>query len=471
MKDLPNNPVFNCRGFMKVGRKLLETVVSSMNRTPQVLLAVGVTLGFATGGLSIAQAGPPADWSKIPATTVKLFYPGQSSYQWLRGRDHKRAYNKVIEGDSCVSCHEGEEKDMGMVIVSGEKLEPHPIDGKQAVIDLNVQAAYDNENAYFRFQWKPRNPYPGIAHPHWRFDGAEWKQIGWPRLHKKVWDEGQPAIYEDRLSMMVDDGSVPGFAEQGCWLTCHTSMRDMPDVAKSDDVEANPLLGEGLHKKDVRKYLPSSRTDDAASWDKTKSPDEIAEIKASSGFVDLMQWRGHRSRPIGMADDGYVLEYRLTDAGKNIFSKNWDKEKNQPKYMFDEEKVGFKSRTMEQIRDTSQPSSIIPEENAVAFDPEAGWQEGDMIPEYYVSRAMAKGSAADNSDVRGSWDNGIWTVLWVRKMDTGHPEDDKILVEGKAYTFGFAVHDDNITTRGHNVSFPLTVGFGVEAAIEAVKID
>ena len=442
-----------------------------MNYPAKGLLMASVGMAFAVFTAASAWSAPPADWSEVPTTTVKLFYPGQSSYQWLRGPGHKRAYKKVIEGDSCVSCHEGEEADMGAVIVSGEKLEPHPIEGKQAVIDLYVQAAYDGEDAYFRFQWKTRNDFPGIAHPHWRFDGQDWKQIGWPRLHKMVWDEGQPAIYEDRLSMMVDDGSVPMFAEQGCWLSCHTAMRDMPDVAKGDDVKAHPLLGEGLHKKDVRKYLPGSRSDDDASWDKTKTAEEIAALKASGGFVDLMQWRGHRSRPIGMADDGYVLEYRLTDGGKGIFSKNWDKEKNQPKYMFDEQKVGFKSRTMEQIRDTSQPSSIIPEENGVAFDPDAGWKEGDMIPEYYASRAMAKDSAADNSDVTGTWENGVWTIVWVRKMDTGHPKDDKILEEGNAYTFGFAVHDDNITTRGHQVSFPLTVGFGAEAEIEAVKVD
>ena len=421
------------------------------------------------GFLGPVMSAPPGDWTSVPNKTVKLFYPGQSSYQWLRSSGHKRADKKVIQGDSCVSCHEGEELDMGMVIVSGEKLDPHPIEGKQAVIDLHVRAAYDNENAYFRFQWQTRNPFPGIAHPHWRFDGTDWKQIGWPRLHKKVWDEGQPAIYEDRLSMMIDDGSVPMFAEQGCWLSCHTAMRDMPDVAKGADVKAHPLLGARLKKKDVRKYLPASRSDDNASWDQTKTADEIAELKASGGFVDLMQWRGHRSRPIGMADDGYVLEYRLTDAGKNIFSKNWDKKKNQPRYMFDEQKVGFKSRNMDQIRDTAQPSSIIPEENAVAFDPNAGWKEGDMIPEYYVSRTMAKGSAADNSDVKGSWDNGTWSVVWVRKLDTGHPEDDKIFKEGNVYTFGFAVHDDNITTRGHHVSFPMTVGFGTKADIEAVK--
>ncbi len=432
-------------------------------------VSIGITL---TLSVSIpAWSAQPTQWSQIPTTTVKLFYPGQSSYQWLRSSDHKRANKKVIQGDSCVSCHEDEERDMGELIVSGKTLEPHPIKGKQGYIDLNVQAAYDDENGYFRFQWQTLNPFPGTAHPHWRFDGKDWKQIGWPRLHKKVWQDGQPAIYEDRLSMMVDDGSVPMFAEQGCWLSCHDSMRDMPDVAKTADVKAHPLLGMGLKKKDVRKYLPGSRRDDSASWDKTRTADEIAEIKASGGFVDLMQWRGHRSLPIGMGDDGYVLEYRLTDAGKNIFSKNWDKKKHQPKYMFDKHKVGFKSRTMDQIRDTSQPSSIIVEENAVAFDPDAGWKQGDMIPEYYVSRAMAKGSAADNSNVKGSWDKGTWTVVWVRKLDTGHPQDDKILKPGNAYTFGFAVHDDNITTRGHHVSFPISVGFGTKADIEAVKVN
>ena len=35
---------------------------------------------------------------------------------------------------------------------------------------------------------------------------------------------------------------------------------------------------------------------------------------------------------------------------------------------------------------------------------------------------------------------------------------------------GFAVHDDNITTRGHFVSFPLRLGFGAEANIKAVKL-
>jgi hypothetical protein len=29
------------------------------------------------------------DWSKVPVASVTLFYPGQSSYEWLRTSDHR----------------------------------------------------------------------------------------------------------------------------------------------------------------------------------------------------------------------------------------------------------------------------------------------------------------------------------------------------------------------------------------------
>ncbi len=65
----------------------------------------------------------------------------------------------------------------------------------------------------------------------------------------------------------------------------------------------------------------------------------------------------------------------------------------------------------------------------------------------------------------------MWTVEFVRKRDTGHPGDDKILEEGKVYTVGLAVHDDNVTTRFHFVGFPVTLGIGAKADIQAVKVE
>ena len=65
-------------------------------KASMTLIALGSLVWLSTPGL----AAPPADWSQIPTKTVKLFYPGQSSYQWLRSPAHKRASSCWREGGS-----------------------------------------------------------------------------------------------------------------------------------------------------------------------------------------------------------------------------------------------------------------------------------------------------------------------------------------------------------------------------------
>lgn len=434
-----------------------------MKRSTLILAAAGVAALFP--GHVLGKDPATVDWASVPTQTLTLFWPAQSTFQWLRGAEHPGA-GMVKTGAACVTCHKGAEEKLGNKLVKANKLEPMPVEGKNGVIQLALQIAYDDQNAYFRAQWRTRNPYPGEAHPFLRFDGKQWKQYGYPKLDKVVQDGKQPGIYEDRFSIMIDDGAVPGFDKQGCWLTCHNGERDNPGLPKKADVQANAFF-KAIKKSDVRKYLPATRTDAMASWDKGKSLDEVKKLKADGAFLDLMQWRGHRSNPVGMADDFYVLEYRNADAGKNPFSSNQDRKKHQPKFMYDEKKVGKKALREEDIRKGA--TALIREQNAVPFDPKAGWKEGDLIPEYVVSRVDAKGSAADNKQAKGTWQDGMWTVVWARPRNLANP-DDKALKEGKAYNFAFAVHDDNITTRGHHVSFPVTVGFGTKADIQAAKV-
>ena len=434
-----------------------------MNTSRLALIAMSIVAIFAGPALAVDLA--TVNWVSVPTKTLTLFYPGQSSYQWLHSSDHPGA-QVVTGGGACLTCHKGSEEKLGNKLVKANKLEPTPVEGKNGAIQLSIQVAYDNENAYFRAQWKTRNNHAGEAHQFVRFDGKEWKTYGFPKLDAVVQKGEQPGIYEDRFSIMIDDGGVPGFANQGCWLTCHNGERDNPKVATKAEVQANPLY-QALKQSDVRKYLPSTRTDALASWDKGKSPDEIAKIKAAGGFLDLMQWRAHRSNPVGMADDGYVLEYRLSDAGGNPFGSNVDPNTHQPRFMYDEKKVGKKALAAGDIR--KMPTALIRGQNAVPFDPNAGWKAGDLIPEYVLNREGAKGSGADNKNVTGVWKDGMWTVLWVRPLNLANP-DDKALKEGKVYNFSFAVHDDNITTRGHHVSFPVTVGFGAKADIEATRL-
>ena len=429
-----------------------------------------IALCAATFAAWPALAAEPAkiNWNRIPAVNVPLFYPGQSTYEWLRSDAHKGASKEVMRGDACTSCHDEEdnEKDLGAKLVKANPLEPKPVRAKNGFVELKVQAAYDNSNAYFRFQWKTQAPAPGSEYPYYRFDGKEWKAWGAPRLDAPVQEGKQPALYEDRLSMMVDDGKVPMFAQQGCWLSCHDGQRDSRRAAGKDDVAANEAM-KAYGKTDVRKYLPESRSD-PSDWRTGKSPDEIARIKAAGGFVDLIQWRANRSNPVAMGDDGWVLHWRNFDAGKNPFASNMDDKTRQPKYMFDAAKFGSKEVTANQVG--RQPNHLTLRENAVPFDPNAGWQEGDMLPRYYLQPNDATGSAADTK-ASGVWKDGMWTVLLSRPLNLAN-DDDKAFKDGAVYHVGFAVHDDNITTRGHHVSWVRTVGFGArtKADIRAVKL-
>lgn len=436
-------------------------------KDPGLITRLSAIALLALSLLSTSYAAEPVDWSKIPATKMTLFYPGQSSYEWLLSEAHVEGYEKMPKGVDCYFCHQDEEAEIGNKIVKGGPLEPMPVAGKPGTVNLEIQVAYDSEKAYFRASWPTHNPYPGEAHPFSRFTGGKWEHYGYPKLDKVVQDGVQPGIYEDRFSILLDDGKVPGFDIHGCWLTCHDGSRDMQNEADKGAVKANPILGDnGLQKKDVRKYLPSTRS--GPGWNQVKSREEIDSIAADGGFLDLMQWRAHRSNPVGMTDDFHVLEYRFNDAGKGPFASNWDKEKQQPKFMYDKAAHGGSAIRVEQIR--SQPTALVRERNAVPFDPALGWKEGDLIPAYITSRSDAKGSAADNDEAKGEWKDGRWTVVFSRPFGLENP-DDKNIQPGQLYTVGFAVHDDNITTRGHYVYWPRSLGFGVEADIEAVKTD
>jgi hypothetical protein len=303
-----------------------------------------IAIGMAVSVTHVSHAADlrTIDWSKVPTKSITFFYPGQSTYNWLLTPEHKGG-RAVAQGRPCLSCHEGDEKDLGNKLVKGGTLEPAPIAGKNGTIDVAVQAAHDAEYVYFRFQWKSNLNREGRMHDYIRFDGTQWKWYGHDRNDKAVRAGEQPPLYEDRFSIMLDDGKVPLFAQQGCWLTCHDGMRDTRNQVVGKPVKEHPIFSDPKYDADIRKYLALSRTDVAASWDKTKPKEEIAKLKADGQFLDLMQWRVNRSAPVGMADDGYVLEYRNFDEGKNPFSWNVNRNTMTPLYMFDAAKAGTRA--------------------------------------------------------------------------------------------------------------------------------
>ena len=78
---------------------------------------------------------------------------------------------------------------------------------------------------------------------------------------------------------------------------------------------------------------------------------------------------------------------------------------------------------------------------------------------------MEGGKALVSADGKQAGDN--WTVVFTRKLSGG--EGDIAMQAGKAYNFGFAIHDDHAIGRFHHVSMGYTLGLDAKADITAVK--
>ncbi|HWP59828.1 MAG TPA: ethylbenzene dehydrogenase-related protein [Candidatus Acidoferrales bacterium] len=410
------------------------------------------------------------DWEAIPARTITLFYPAQSSWQFLTSPAHPGA-EPLKGGMDCATCHNplGGAQKLGPSLVKHAKLEPDPIPGKRPTVHLAVKAAFDDEYIYFRFQWDAKEP--GVTHTLWRYDGKTWSYWGGPKpdaLKKKI-----PPSYEDRLAILIGerdavpayDGAKVTFSQAGCFITCHNSMRAMPREPSAGALNAHPFWGEkGRRVGDIRKYLLLTRTgsDDAGAWDKVKSPAELETLKKAGKFLDLWQWRAARSNPLGFAGDDYVLEYRLGDAGKSVFTTP-----AKPAWMYDASKTGFSAIPEADLPKMLDKFPLVIGRNAVALDPKTSFKTGDILPQPVLQEPS--GSAAD-IQANGVWRNGRWTVDLKRRLNTGNP-DDRVLERGKVYDIGLALFEDKVSNRRHHVSLPpITLGLGVDADIKAERV-
>ncbi len=220
------------------------------------------------------------DWSGVPARDVTIFYPGQSSMEWILGRKHggSRPFKK---GDRCTDCHDEELEDMGQKIVSGEKLEPNPILGKRGSIPVTVQASHDEENLYLRFQWQDTEHVPVSF-----VDGGKM-------------DPKNPI----KLAVMLATDEVKYADRAGCWGTCHADLNSMPFAPEGQD---------------VTKYLTESRTKieikgrnskPLGGWDQRKNEDEIKAEYDAKHYMDIIRYKVGEKK----VEDGAIMADRVMD--------------------------------------------------------------------------------------------------------------------------------------------------------------
>ncbi len=246
------------------------------------------------------------DWSGIEAREVTLFFPGQSSMEWvMKGSDHggKRA---VATGDRCFDCHEDEEVDIGDVVVIGEKIELTPIPGKRGSIAVNIQAAHDADNLYMRFEWpdiEEHAPVPFV-------DGGKM-------------DPDNPIKFAIMLATDNEDEPDVEYAERaGCWQTCHHDVNYMPH--QPDGAELNGALATRLDLgQGFTKYLAESRTHievegkdgkKRGGWDKLRDDAEIQAAMENGAFMDLLRYKAGT----GESEDGHILAERIMSGGQGV---------------------------------------------------------------------------------------------------------------------------------------------------------
>jgi hypothetical protein len=206
---------------------------------------------------------------------------------------------------------------------------------KPLTVPLQVQAAYNGTDVYFRYRWPAPNA--GIFHDMLRFTAGKWEVKG-----GAVPGSQPDNLHEDRVSMMLDDGSVPEFGRYGGYVAIGDKLAGFTEEADGKALKDHPYLGKKLGLDEPTKYLPATRRD-LNDWASTVPEPEQATLQSAGYFLDLWHWRAARSNPVGFADDQFITAGRLSDSGRGAYATNWDGEKKQPRLMFDTAKVGMKA--------------------------------------------------------------------------------------------------------------------------------
>jgi len=335
----------------------------------------------------------------------------------------------------------------------------------ERVHTLRVAVLYNDEDFQVRYEFPTDRP--SWYHQYKVYRNGVWEDADGSGAGGPV----ESGLYEDRISIMIDDGSVNGFDLFGAYVVAHAGTRSYPDEVPGEDVEGT-FITEGGYGSDVRKYILESREEGATpQWRSARSDEDLLQLRQQGVFLNSIQWRAHRSNPMGLADQGYVLEYRNSAGGRGMYSSNWDEEAGQPRYMYDSEQVGM--HALEEVRLLAQGYSqndlyYLAEDFAVPFDAGHIWQEGDTLPAVYLHEGEGSRVAAR---AHGEWSEGAWRVRVTRSLQAPDPLDSKTLEEGNFYNVQFAVHTHSTGARWHLVSMPMPMGIGAPGFLEAVRVD
>lgn len=238
----------------------------------------GLTILVTLLAASAVHAAEP-EWGSVEGKTIKVFYPGVTSWEFLKGDDHGKGGPVVSSGeDSCATCHvskAGKYDIDGDNIITGKKkkvssggaFEPEPIAGMKGFKDLEIKAAYDAENIYMRFSWEGA--------------GASVKD---PSL-------GGAKHLVDEIAVQLN-ANIKAFKNYGCYITCHDDQEGMPKDSKKE----TKLYGFYTREKELGNVKPKDKLDGYLS---------------KGQFIDL--WEAFFEGDKIIIKDHYILDSRRED--------------------------------------------------------------------------------------------------------------------------------------------------------------
>jgi hypothetical protein len=252
-----------------------------------------------------------------------------------------------------------------------------------------MKSLYDDDYIYLLLQYD--DPTESLA----RFPWVKQQDGTWKQLKKKDSTGHDNTYYEDKVGIFWNI-NTDGFANEGCMIACHM------------DIEGDTSAGRKFTNKEGE-------------------------------TIDMWHVKNVRTSPLGQVDDQFVDS---TSDGKTNkgwgrkgdvktgggYTNNVNKDKTAPAYM------------------NYPPSAeaqyyILPSLKTPFVDI---FNAGDVVPGIIID--AFQGPRAD-IEMRGKWDNGVWTVEIRRKLVTSGDKADVQDVQfddlSKLYHFGVSVFDNS----------------------------
>ncbi len=194
---------------------------------------------------------------------------------------------------------------------------------RDLTMPLQVKAAYNGRDIFFRYRWPARQP--SIYHDMMKFEGGKWVRYG-----ASVPGPQPQGIYEDRVTMLVDDGERAGvrtIRRLYCGRRPHALFHQRGQACRGE----GPSLSRPKAEADRGSQVPAGN----AQATSTTGPrwcrrTELAALRKAGYFLDF--GIGGRTVPTQSMRrmTSICSSSAVGDAGRGPFTDNWDAEKKQP---------------------------------------------------------------------------------------------------------------------------------------------